>query len=122
MYKANDVTNWLSQTTDNSKYFVWSPGLWDKESRLYIQKIHSEWVYTVFPDMPVRIAHYKPFYFSVYFIGPVALSTPCKLIAPGVAINGLMSITKTDMYFEMDEEDEGNKKIDPKVGNSSDHV
>ena len=39
MYKVNDVTNWLSQTTDNSKYFVWSPGLWDKESRLYIQTI-----------------------------------------------------------------------------------
>ena len=36
MYKVNDVTNWLSQTTDNSKYFVWSPGLWDKESRLYL--------------------------------------------------------------------------------------
>ena len=52
------------------------------------------------------------------FIGPVALSTACKLVAPGVAINGLMSITKTDMYFEMDEEDEDNKKIDPKVGNS----
>ena len=30
-----------------------------------------------------------------------------------------MSITKTDMYFEMDEEDGDNKKIDPKVGNSS---
>ena len=27
MYKVNDVTNWLSQTTDNSKYFVWSPEL-----------------------------------------------------------------------------------------------
>ena len=37
MYKVNDVTNWLSQTTDNSKYFVWSPGLWDKESRLYTE-------------------------------------------------------------------------------------
>ena len=24
------------KTTDISKYFVWSPGLWDKESRLYI--------------------------------------------------------------------------------------
>ena len=40
MYKVNDVTNWLSQTTDNSKYFVWSPGLWDKESRLYSLKPH----------------------------------------------------------------------------------
>ena len=53
-----------------------------------------------------------------FITGPVALSTTCKLIAPGVAINGLMSITKTDMYFEMDEEDDENKKIDPKVGNS----
>ena len=33
---VNDVTDWLSQTTDISKYFVWSPGLWDKESPLYI--------------------------------------------------------------------------------------
>ena len=38
MYKGNDVTHWLSQTTDTSKYFVWSPGLWDKESHLYIYK------------------------------------------------------------------------------------
>ena len=35
MKNVNDVTGWLSQTTDISKYFVWSPGLWDKESRLY---------------------------------------------------------------------------------------
>lgn len=43
------------------------------------------------------------------------MSTTCKLIAPGVAINGLMSITKTDLYYEMDEEDAENKKIDPEV-------
>ena len=42
MYKVNDVANWLSQTTDNSKYFVWSPGLWDKESRLYVRIPVSE--------------------------------------------------------------------------------
>ena len=56
--------------------------------------------------------------YNGHIVGPVALSTPCKLIAPGVAISGLMSITKTDLYFEMDEDDEGNKKIDPKVGHS----
>lgn len=50
-----------------------------------------------------------------FFQGPVAMSTTCKLIAPGVAINGLMSITKTDLYYEMDEEDAENKKIDPEV-------
>ncbi|XP_062619252.1 LOW QUALITY PROTEIN: neurobeachin-like, partial [Saccostrea cucullata] len=49
------------------------------------------------------------------FAGPVAMSTSCKLIAPGAAINGTMSITKTEMYFEMDEENEENKKLDPKV-------
>ena len=27
MKNVNDVTDWLSQTTDISKYFVWSPGL-----------------------------------------------------------------------------------------------
>ena len=48
--------------------------------------------------------------------GPVAVSTTCKLIAPGVAVNGTMSITKTELYFEMDEEDAENKKMDPKVG------
>ena len=36
MKNVNDVTGWLSQTTDISKYFVWSPGLWDKEIRLYV--------------------------------------------------------------------------------------
>ena len=41
MYKVNDVTNWLSQTTDNLKYFLWSPGLWDKESHLYNEKYCS---------------------------------------------------------------------------------
>ena len=40
MKKVDDVTDWLSQTTDISKYFVWYPGLWDKESHLYIN-IHS---------------------------------------------------------------------------------
>ena len=27
MKNVNDVTGWLYQTTDISKYFVWSPGL-----------------------------------------------------------------------------------------------
>ncbi|KAJ8298531.1 hypothetical protein KUTeg_025062 [Tegillarca granosa] len=47
--------------------------------------------------------------------GPVALSTVCKLIAPGVAVNGTMAITKNELYFEMDDENEENKMIDPKT-------
>ncbi|XP_035829545.1 neurobeachin, partial [Aplysia californica] len=49
------------------------------------------------------------------FTGIVALSTPCKLIAPGAAVNGTMSITKNELYFEMDDEDSDNKLLDPKV-------
>ena len=37
MKKVNDVTDWLPQTTDISNYFVWYPGLWAKESRLYLE-------------------------------------------------------------------------------------
>ena len=42
MKNVNDVTGWLSQTTDISKYFVWSPGLRDKESRLYIDQTKKQ--------------------------------------------------------------------------------
>lgn len=52
---------------------------------------------------------------DVEFAGPVALSTPCKLVWPGCVVNGTLSITKTELYFEMDEEDPKNKKIDPQV-------
>ncbi|XP_048774132.2 neurobeachin-like isoform X3 [Ostrea edulis] len=56
------------------------------------------------------------------FAGPVAVSTSCKLIAPGAAISGTMSVTKTEMYFEMDEESEDNKKLDPQVLSYVEHV
>ncbi|XP_064636479.1 neurobeachin-like isoform X3 [Lineus longissimus] len=49
------------------------------------------------------------------FAGPVALSTPCNLIAPGVVVRGTMSITKSELYFELDEDCPENKKIDTKV-------
>jgi len=45
----------------------------------------------------------------------VALSTTCKLIAPGIAVKGTMSITKSELYFEMDDEDAENRKIDSNV-------
>lgn len=56
------------------------------------------------------------------FAGPVALSTTCKLIAPGAAISGTMSITKSEMYFEMDEENEENKRLDSQVLAYVEHV
>ncbi|KAL8190904.1 UNVERIFIED_CONTAM: hypothetical protein K2H54_065645 [Gekko kuhli] len=47
-------------------------------------------------------------------IGPVVLSTPAQLIAPVVVAKGTLSITTTEIYFEVDEDDPAFKKIDPK--------
>ncbi|XP_058884561.1 neurobeachin-like isoform X10 [Acipenser ruthenus] len=47
--------------------------------------------------------------------GPVVLSTPAHLIAPVIVTKGTLSITTTEIYFEVDEDDPAFKKIDPKV-------
>ncbi|KAL4678965.1 hypothetical protein H8957_007619 [Semnopithecus entellus] len=47
--------------------------------------------------------------------GPVVLSTPAQLIAPVVVAKGTLSITTTEIYFEVDEDDSAFKKIDTKV-------
>uniref|UniRef100_A0A3Q0T8R0 Neurobeachin n=1 Tax=Amphilophus citrinellus TaxID=61819 RepID=A0A3Q0T8R0_AMPCI len=47
--------------------------------------------------------------------GPVVLSTPAQLVAPVVVARGTLSITTTEIYFEVDEEDPTFKKMDPKV-------
>ncbi|XP_060542261.1 LOW QUALITY PROTEIN: neurobeachin [Pantherophis guttatus] len=47
--------------------------------------------------------------------GPVVLSTPAQLIAPVIVAKGTLSITTTEIYFEVDEDDSAFKKIDPKV-------
>ncbi|NXF92627.1 LRBA protein, partial [Eubucco bourcierii] len=47
--------------------------------------------------------------------GPVALSTQAQLVAPSVVVKGTLSITLSELYFEVDEEDPSFKKIDPKI-------
>lgn len=47
--------------------------------------------------------------------GPVSLSTPAQLVAPCVVVKGTLSITTSELYFEVDEEDLSFKKIDPKI-------
>ncbi|NXY03623.1 LRBA protein, partial [Pteruthius melanotis] len=47
--------------------------------------------------------------------GPVALSTPAQLVAPSIVVKGTLSITLSELYFEVDEEDPSFKKIDPKI-------
>uniref|UniRef100_A0A672MME2 Neurobeachin n=1 Tax=Sinocyclocheilus grahami TaxID=75366 RepID=A0A672MME2_SINGR len=47
--------------------------------------------------------------------GPVVLSTPAQLIAPVTVARGTLSITTTEIYFEVDEDDPAFRRIDAKV-------
>lgn len=49
------------------------------------------------------------------FTGPVSLSTPAQLVAPSVVVKGILSVTSSELYFEVDEEDPNFKNIDPKI-------
>lgn len=54
--------------------------------------------------------------------GPVNISTKAKLIAPGLVAIGTVSITTTEMYFEVDEDNPEFKKIDPELLKYCDHL
>ncbi|XP_053976417.1 neurobeachin isoform X15 [Hylaeus volcanicus] len=54
--------------------------------------------------------------------GPVNISTKGKLIAPGIVAPGIISVTSTELYFEVDEEDPEFKKIDTEVLKYCDHL
>ncbi|KAK5644035.1 hypothetical protein RI129_007880 [Pyrocoelia pectoralis] len=54
--------------------------------------------------------------------GPVNISTKAKLIAPGIVAPGMVSVTSTELYFEVEEEDEEFKKIDTEVLKYCDHL
>ena len=54
--------------------------------------------------------------------GPVNMSTPAILISPGVAAPGTVSITSSELYFEVNEEDPALKAIDPSVLKHCDHL
>ncbi|XP_056135740.1 lipopolysaccharide-responsive and beige-like anchor protein [Lampris incognitus] len=47
--------------------------------------------------------------------GPVNLSSSAQLVSPAVAVRGTLSITASELYFEVDEEDPAFKAIDPKI-------
>ncbi|XP_074849294.1 lipopolysaccharide-responsive and beige-like anchor protein isoform X3 [Carettochelys insculpta] len=48
-------------------------------------------------------------------VGPVSLCTSAQLVAPSVVVKGTLSITSSELCFEVDEEDPSFKKIDPKI-------
>ncbi|XP_048119783.1 neurobeachin-like isoform X1 [Alosa alosa] len=58
-------------------------------------------------------AHFRPR--VIISRGPVVLSTPAQLVAPVIVARGTLSITTTEIYFEVDEDDTAFKRIDSKV-------
>ena len=48
--------------------------------------------------------------------GPINISTSAILVSPGVAVHGTLSITSSEVYFEVDEDHSDFKKIDSQVG------
>lgn len=57
----------------------------------------------------------NPLFILRIISGPVNISTKAKLIAPGIVTPGMVSITSTELYFEVDEDDEEFKKVDTEV-------
>ena len=53
------------------------------------------------------------------FLGPVNISTTAILVSPGLAVKGTMSITASEVYFEVDEDSSEYKKVDPQVGKTT---
>ncbi|XP_061626938.1 lipopolysaccharide-responsive and beige-like anchor protein isoform X5 [Phyllopteryx taeniolatus] len=49
------------------------------------------------------------------FTGPVNVSTAAQLVAPAAVVRGTLSITASELYFEVDEDEPGFKAIDPKI-------
>ncbi|XP_040002609.1 lipopolysaccharide-responsive and beige-like anchor protein [Xiphias gladius] len=47
--------------------------------------------------------------------GPVNLSTSAQLVAPALVAKGTLSITASELYFEVDEDEPGFRAIDPKI-------
>ena len=60
--------------------------------------------------------------FSCIFSGPINSGTQALLVSPGVSVPGTLSITASEVYFEVDEESEEYKNIDPKVGTNFIHI
>ena len=53
---------------------------------------------------------------------PVNMSTPAILISPGIAAPGTVSITSSELNFEVNEEDPEFRSLDPTVLRYCDHL
>ena len=53
--------------------------------------------------------------YSLIIVGPINISTTAVLVSPGVSVSGTVSITSSEVYFEVDEEHPDFKRIDNQV-------
>lgn len=54
--------------------------------------------------------------------GPVNVSTTAQLVAPAAVVRGTLSITASELYFEVDEDEPAFKAIEPKVSHARTQV
>uniref|UniRef100_M4A0Y3 LPS responsive beige-like anchor protein n=1 Tax=Xiphophorus maculatus TaxID=8083 RepID=M4A0Y3_XIPMA len=47
--------------------------------------------------------------------GPVNLSTSAQLVAPAAVVKGTLSVTASELFFEVEEDDPSYKAVDPKI-------
>ena len=83
----------------------------------------------IFLFFPARFSYWKNFFFflwillitlDIFFVGPLTFTTECRLIAPGFALKGTLSITSNDLYFDADEEDPEFQSMDIEVSSHRD--
>ena len=53
--------------------------------------------------------------YLLIIVGPINISTTAVLVSPGVSVSGTVSITSSEVYFEVDEEHPDFKRIDNQV-------
>nr|XP_040571120.1 neurobeachin-like isoform X3 [Lepeophtheirus salmonis] len=66
--------------------------------------------------------HYCYYLFDCIFLGPINISTSAILVSPGLSLVGTLSITSSELYFEVDEDHDLFRSADPQVLRYTDHL
>ena len=70
-------------------------------------------LYIIIKKAKFRIKIFLILFFMI--VGPINISTTAVLVSPGVSVSGTVSITSSEVYFEVDEEHPDFKRIDNQV-------
>ena len=72
-------------------------------------------IYTSFLSVTKFIIKRFLIIYLLIIAGPINISTTAVLVSPGVSVSGTVSITSSEVYFEVDEEHPDFKRIDNQV-------